>query len=151
MGRERAWKVGVAVVCALALLFVGARYFWVRHERQHTEHTALTLTRETKAALALLHRVTVTRVAADAHNATVQGQRDGARALAASMHTDLDRTRADATAADVGAFVSGSQANNLAACLTGVSQALNQLAVGDAGAIGSLKAVDAPCRAAGIA
>lgn len=151
MGRERAWKVGVAVVCALALLVVGARYFWVRHERQRTEHTVLTLTRETKAALALLHRVTATRSAADAHNVRVQGQRDGVRALAASMHADLDRTRADTTAADVGAFTSGSQANNLAACLTGVSQALNQLAVGDNGAIGSLRAVDAPCRAAGIA
>ena len=66
------------------------------------------------------------------------------------MHTQLDRTRADTTAADVGAFASGAQANNLGACLTGVSRALNQLAVGDTGAIKSLQAVDGPCRAAGI-
>jgi hypothetical protein len=150
-GRQRHWQVGVAVVCAIALVLVGARYFWVRHERRHTEHTVLVLTRETESGLALLHRVTSTRAAADARNATVQAQRDGVRALAAEMHTDLDRTRADTTAAQVGAFTSGSQANNLAACLTGVSQALNQLAVGDSGAIGSLHAVDASCRAAGIA
>ncbi len=143
-------QVIAVVVCALALIGVGTRYFWVRNERQHTEQTIVTLTRQTTAALALLHRVTGTRIAADEHNTSVQAQRDSARALAAVLHADLDKTRADTTTAEVGAFTSGAEANNLAACLTGVSQALNQLSVGDGGAISSLQAVDAPCRMAGI-
>ncbi len=151
MGRGRTFQVVAVVVCALALVGVGTRYFWVRHERQHTEQTIVTLTRQTTAALALLHRVTDTRAGADDHNTIVQAQRDGARTLAAALHADLDKTRADTTTAEVGAFTSGAQANNLAACLTGVSQALNQLAVGDGGAISSLQTVDAQCRMAGIA
>jgi hypothetical protein len=151
MGRGRALQLIAVGLCALLLIAVGARWFVVRHERQHTEQTILRLTRETTAALALLHRVTDTRAGADAHNIALEAQRNGVRDLAASMHADLDRTRADTTTAEVGAFTSGAQANNLAACLNGVSQALNQLAVGDGGAIKSLKAVDGPCRAAGIA
>lgn len=138
-------------LCALLLIAVGARYFDVRNERQHTEQSVLRLTREATAALALLHRVTDTRVTADEHNVALEAQRNDVRALAASMHAELDHTRADTTTAQVGAFTTGVQANNLAACLTGVSQALNQLAVGDSGAIKSLKAVDGPCRAAGVA
>ena len=110
----------------------------------------LLLTRETGDALALLHRVTDRRSSADERNAGLEDQRTGVRALAAAMHANLDRARADTTAADVGAFTSGAQANNLGACLTGVSRALNQLAVGDAGAIKSLQVVDGPCRAAGV-
>ena len=66
------------------------------------------------------------------------------------MHADLDRTRADTTAAEIGAYRTGAQANNLRACLTGVSQALNQLSVGDGRSIASLQAVEVPCRAVGI-
>ena len=80
----------------------------------------LLLTRETGDALALLHRVTDRRSSADERNAGLEDQRTGVRA------------------------------NNLGACLTGVSRALNQLAVGDAGAIKSLQVVDGPCRAAGV-
>ena len=136
--------------CALALIAVGVRYYRLRDDRMHTERAVVTLTRQTTKALALLHQVTATRVTANDHNTALQGQRDGVRTLATAMHTDLDRARADTTTAEVGAFSSGAQANNLAACLTGVSQALNQLAVGDASAIKSLQSVDAPCRAAGI-
>lgn len=151
MGRGRTRWVVAAALCALALIVVTGRWLWLRHDRREAEHSALVLTREAHDAIALLHRVTDRRAAADEHNVALEGQRDGVRALAAAMHTDLDRTRADTTAADIGAFTSGAQANNLGACLTGVSQALNQLAVGDTGAITSLKAVDGPCRAAGIA
>lgn len=150
MGRGRALQLITVVLVALALIGVGVRYFWVRNERQHTEQTVVSLTRQTTAALALLHRVTSTRVTADEHNIALEAQRNSVRALAASMHTDLDRTRADTTTAEVGAFTSGAQANSLSACLTGVSQALNQLAVGDSGALRSLQAVDRPCREAGV-
>jgi hypothetical protein len=139
-----------SALCVLALVVVTGRWLWLRHDRRDAEHSVLVLTRETGDALALLHRVTDRRAGADEHNAVLQGQRDGVRALAAAMHTELDRARADTTAADVGAFTSGAQANNLGTCLTGVSRALNQLAVGDTGALGSLQAVDGPCRAAGI-
>lgn len=151
MGRGRGLQLIAVGFCALALIAVGARYFVVRNQRQHTEQTVLRLTRQATAALALLHRVTDTRVGADEHNIMLEAQRNDVRALAASLHADLDRTRAETTTAQVGAFTTGTQANGLAACLIGVSQALNQLAVGDAGAIKSLKAVDGPCRAAGIA
>ena len=150
MGRGRTRWIVATALCALALVVVTGRWLWLRHDRQDAEHSVLLLTRETGDALALLHRVTDRRAGADERNAGLEGQRDGVRALAAAMHADLDRARADTTAADVGAFASGAQANNLAACLTGVSRALNQLAVGDAGAIKSLQAVDGPCRAAGI-
>ena len=95
-------------------------------------------------ALALLHRVTDTRRAPPTSTRRpCRAQRDGARTPPRPRCTpNLDQTRADTTAAEVGAFTSGAQANNLAACLTGVSQALNQLAVGDGGAISSLQAVD---------
>jgi hypothetical protein len=151
MGRGRALQLIAVALCALALIAVGARYFIVRNQRQDTEQNVLRLTRQAGAALALLHRVTDTRVTADEHNLALEAQRNDVRALATSMHDELDRTRADTTTAEVGAFTTGAQANSLADCLTGVSQALNQLAVGDSGAIKSLKAVDGPCRAAGVA
>jgi hypothetical protein len=151
MGRGRVLQMVALGLCALLLVAVGARYLVVRNERQDTEQSVLRLTRQATAALALLHRVTDTRATADEHNIALEAQRNDVRALAASMHAELDRTRADTTAAEVGAFTTGVQANNLAACLTGVSRALNQLAVGDTGAIKSLKAVDGPCRAAGVA
>ena len=68
----------------------------------------------------------------------------------AALHAGLDQTRADTTTAEVARSRPARRRSNLAACLPRVSQALNQLAVGDGGAISSLQAVDAQCRMAGI-
>jgi hypothetical protein len=137
-------------LCALALIAVGLRYLMLRDQRRHTERTVATLTHEATGALALLRGVQATRNAADQRNVLSQAELDGVRAAAAALHADLSRTRADTTAAAVGAFTSAAQANQLRTCLTGVSQALNQLAVGDGSALTSLQAVEQPCRAVGI-
>jgi hypothetical protein len=150
IGRERAVPVIVAVVCVVALATVGLRYVILRSDRRSTEHTVQTLTATTRRAVALLRTVTATRVKADDHNTTVRMERDRVRAVALLLHTNLDQARADTTASAIGAFVSGSQANDLSACLTGVSQALNQLSVGDGRSIDSLQKVEGPCRRAGF-
>jgi hypothetical protein len=139
----------VAAICIVALATVGLRYVLLRADRRATEHTVETLTRHTRDAVALLRSVTVTRSTADEHNAEVRAERDRVRAVATLLHADLDRAKAETTASAIGAFVSGSQANDLSACLTGVSQALNQLSVGDGRSILSLQKVDGPCRRAG--
>jgi hypothetical protein len=150
MGRARAVVVVVAGLCALALVAVGLRYFLVRNDRIHTEQTVARLKTQAGAALDLLHEVQAVRAAADANNLAVTADRDRTRAAAALLHADLAQTQAATTAAGIGAYTSGVAANNLRACLTGVSQALNQLSVGDANSIKSLAAVEAPCRAVGV-
>jgi hypothetical protein len=150
IGRDRAVPMIVAAICIVALATVGLRYVLLRADRRSTEHTVETLTQHTREAVALLRSVTVTRVTADENNAKVRAERDRVRAVAALLHANLDRARADTTASAIGAFVSGSQANDLSACLTGVSQALNQLSVGDGRSIQSLQRVDGPCRRAGV-
>jgi hypothetical protein len=141
---------GAVALCAVVLIAAGARYFLLRDDRISTERNVETLTRHTTAALAVFRKVSGTRTEADRANTLTRAERDRVLVLAATLHADLDRTHADTTAAGIGAYTTGAQANNLRACLTGVSQALNQLAVGDGRSIASLKAVDAPCRAAGI-
>jgi len=150
MGRGRAVQLIAIAVCAIAIVGVAARYLWLLDQRNDTEQTVVTLVRRTSAALDLLQAVETTRARADTSNAAVQAERDRIRAAAAALHADLSRTRADTTTAEIGAYVSGAQANNLRLCLTGVSQALNQLAVGDGTSVASLRAVDAPCRAVGV-
>jgi hypothetical protein len=137
-------------LCAFVLVAAGARYFLLRDDRIDAEQSVATLTRRTSEALAVFRKVSGTRIGADRANTITQAERDRVLALAVAVHADLDRTRADTTAAEVGAYVSGAQANNLRLCLVGVSQALNQLAVGDGRSIASLRAVDTPCRAVGI-
>jgi hypothetical protein len=140
-----------ATVCALVLVGVTARYFVLRADRQRTEQSVDDLTRVTAEALALLRSVSTTRDSAATYNAETTEERDGVRAVATVLHAELDKARAETTSSAIGAYVSGAQANNLAECLTGVSQALNQLSVGDSGAIRSLQAVEGPCRQAGMA
>lgn len=143
-------RVAVVALCAIALVAVGGRYFLVRDDRIETEQTVTKLTLKTSEALDVYRRVAAKRTDADHANTLTTAERDRVLALAAGLHADLDRTHADTTAAEIGAYTSGVQANNLRACLTGVSQALNQLAVGDGRSIASLRAVDTPCRAVGI-
>jgi uncharacterized phage infection (PIP) family protein YhgE len=150
MGRARAVVFVVAGLCALALIAVAARYFVVRSQRVETEQTVARLKTQTAAAIDLLHEVQAVRSAASATNAAVTADRDRVRAAAALLHADLAQTQAATTAAGIAAYTSGVAANNLRACLTGVSQALNQLAVGDTDSIKSLTAVETPCRAVGV-
>ncbi len=144
------WVIAIGL-CALVIVAAGARYFLVRDDRIATEQTVTRLTVKTARALAVFRTVSATRTEADHANTLTQAERDRVLALAAALHADLDRTRADTTAAEIGAYTTGAQANNLRACLTGISQALNQLAVGDGRSIASLRAVETPCRAVGIA
>jgi hypothetical protein len=143
--------IAAAVLCAVVLAGVTVRYVALRVDRQRTEQSVDDLTRVTRDALALLRSVNATRGAADTYNAETTEERDGVRAVATVLHAELDKARAETTSSAIGAYVSGAQANNLADCLTGVSQALNQLSVGDGGAIRSLQAVEGPCRQAGLA
>jgi len=149
-GRGQATKwIGVALL-TVALIAVGARYLSLRHDRQRTEQSVAALTRQATMTLHAVRRLQAEQTAAEAANTVTKAERDRIRTVAAGLHDHLSRAQADTTAAEVGAFTSGAQANNLRACLTGVSQALNQLAVGDRSSIASLQAVDAPCRAVGI-
>jgi cytoskeletal protein RodZ len=139
----------VLAICIVALLAVGLRYVIVRHDRQSTEQSVARLTQTTDDALELLRDVSQTRSSADRQNTETTAERDQVRTAAALLHAELDQARAETTASAVGAFASGAQANDLAACLVGVSQALNQLSVGDGRSISSLQRVDAECRRAG--
>jgi hypothetical protein len=140
----------VVGVCALAVVGVGLRYVVLRADRQSTEASAAKLTRRTNEALRLLRAVAGTRDRFDRFNDAVEVERDQVRSAAALLHGELDKARAETTSLGIGAFVSGTQANNITECLTGVSQALNQLSVGDSRAIASLQAVEGPCRTAGM-
>lgn len=149
MGKDRALPMIVLAICIVALVAVGLRYVLVRHDRQSTEQSVVRLTQTTDDALELLRDVSQTRSSADRHNTETKAERDQVRTTAALLHAELDRARAETTASAFGAFATGAQANDLAACLVGVSQALNQLSVGDGRAISSLQRVDAECRRAG--
>jgi hypothetical protein len=137
-------------VCALVLLVVGARYVWLHEQRRHTEHHVATMTGQLREALALFEEVESTRAGQDTRNTATETHRNQLRAMAEALRQELDLTKANQTATEIGAFQQGTQANNLRACLTGVQQALNQLAVGDGGEIQSLKAVESSCRQAGL-
>jgi hypothetical protein len=137
-------------VCALALLIVGARYVWLHEQRRDTEHHVATMTGQLREGLALFEEVESTRAGQDTRNTATESHRNQMRAMAEALRQELDLTKANQAATETGAFQEGARANSLRACLTGVQQALNQLAVGDGGEIGSLKAVEGPCRAAGI-
>jgi proline racemase len=149
LGRNRTLTI-VSAICIVALAGVGLRYVLLRSDRVATEQTVATLKRRTSDALELLRDVSTTRSTADRKNSVTREERDRVRAVSTLLHADLDRAKAETTSAGIGAFVSGSQANDLSACLTGVSQALNQLSVGDSRSILSLQKVDAPCRRAGV-
>jgi ABC-type transporter Mla subunit MlaD len=150
IGRDRAVPMIVAAICIVALATVGLRYWLLRADRRSTEHTVQTLSRTTTEAVALLRSVTAKRTTVDDDNTETRTERDRVRAVAVLLHAELDQARANTTASAIGAFVSGTQANDLGECLTGVSQALNQLSVGDGRSIQSLQKVDGPCRRAGI-
>lgn len=150
LGRGRTRVIAVAAVCALALLIVGARYVWLHEQRRDTEHHVAAMTGQLRESLALFREVESTRAGQDTRNTATETQRNQLRAMADALRQELDLTKANEAATQVGAFSQGAQANNLRACLTGVQQALNQLAVGDGGEIKSLKAVEGSCRSAGI-
>jgi hypothetical protein len=149
MGRGRAVRLIAATILIVALAVAGTRYFWVRHDRQQAEQTVAALRRTAREARALLEETTATRVTVDTNLELVKANDARLRAQAAALHSDLEQTVAGTTTTAIGAYLTASQANNLSACLIGVSQALNQLSVGDNRAIASLKAVDQPCRLAG--
>lgn len=150
LGRGRTRVITVAAVCALALLVVGARYVWLHEQRRDAEHHVATTTGQLREALALFQEAESTRAGQDTRNTATETHRNQLRSMADALRQQLDLTKADQTATEVGAFQAGAQANNLRACLTGVQQALNQLAVGDGGEIHSLKAVEGSCRQAGV-
>jgi hypothetical protein len=150
MGRHQVVRLIAVALCAALLGIAGARYLLLRDERIELEESVSSLTLQTSEVLDVFRAVAATRTEADRANTITEAERDRVLALAAAVHADLDRTRADTTAAEIGAYATGAQANNLRACLTGVSQALNQLAVGDLRAEASLRAVETPCRAVGI-
>jgi hypothetical protein len=150
LGRGRARVIAAAAVWILAVVLVVGRYVWLHEERRDTEHHVATTTGQLREALALFREVESTRAAQDTRNTTTETQRNQLRTMADALRQELDLTKATQTATEVGAFTEGAQANNLRACLTGVQQALNQLAVGDGGEIKSLKAVEGSCRQAGI-
>jgi hypothetical protein len=148
-GRKSVTIVVVAL-CAVAVLAVGGRYVALRQDRVSTESSVDDLTRATNRALRLLREVSYSRDAIDTDNVATRGERDKVRGAALLLHTELDKALAETTSSSVEAFTSGARANDVAACLVGVSQALNQLSVGDPGSIRSLQSVEGPCRAAGM-
>jgi hypothetical protein len=149
MGRDRTLRLIAIAVCIVALIGVGLRYLWLRNERQHAEQTVAMLVATVARARTVLADLDQTRTAVDRDLAIVQANHERLSARAAMLHAELEKARADTTTAAVGAYLTAAQANNLRACLIGVSQALNQISVGDSRAIASLRAVDGPCRAAG--
>ncbi len=144
MGRGRAVGLIASAILVVALVAAGARYFWARHERQQAELTVAALRRTAREARALLAEVTETRTTVDTNLDLVKLNDAQLRAQAAALHADLDQTKAGTATTSVSAYLTASQANNLSQCLIGVSQALNQLSVGDGRALASLRAVDAP-------
>ena len=119
-----------------------------REDRRATTSLERVTTRSLATTTARLARVSVDIASTEALIAKTTRARDDLRALAAGLTYELQRTRRSTTDSNVDAFVTGSRANVLMRCLAGVSRALNQLSVGDAGALANLQAVAAPCRAA---
>jgi hypothetical protein len=143
-------SVIVVVLCAVAVLAIGGRYVALRQDRVSTESSVDDLTRATNRALRLLREVSYSRDAIDADNDAARDEGEKVRGAARLLHTELDKALAETTSSSIEAFSSGARANDVAACLVGVSQALNQLSVGDPGSIRSLQTVEGPCRAAGM-
>lgn len=148
----RAARAAIVAVLLVALTVAGVAW-WRRtadgDERRRVEHrerVALTWLDDTVAQLAdTRSRVATTEELV----AATTTERDDLRLLAEGLRGQIEVSRAETSAAGVEAFVAGGRASELARCLRGVEQALNQLAVGDGGALASLRAVAEPCRAAG--
>lgn len=148
----RSWRRTIAVLALIvALGAAGAaslRLANARDDRGHTQSLERGTARTLASATARLVRTRADLAATSARNVITGRERDDLRALAAGIANELQRTRRSTTDSNVDAFTTGSRANVLARCLAGVSRALNQLSVGDGGALASLQAVAEPCRAA---
>lgn len=143
----------IAIIAVVATVLIVAASWWritldrAGHERALTRigQTTAVLT-ETRSSLAAAF------IDADTTEAVTRStlqERDSLSALATSLQVEIDRTQSQRNTTAVAAFTTGARASVLARCLGGVQQALNQLSVGDVGALGSLKKVEQPCREAG--
>ncbi len=139
------------VSCALALVVVGTRYFWVRHERQDAEHTVAGADPGDEGG---------TRAAAQGDRRNVHWPTSTTPRCSRSA-TASARSPRRCTQTSTGPTRTSPRRRSERSCPAprpttsepasrGSPQALNQLAVGDCGAIASLQAVEGPCRAAGI-
>lgn len=148
----RSWRRTITVLALIvALGAAGAASLRLANARDDRGHTQ-SLERETASTLASataqLVRVEADLAARNERNVLTRRERDDLRALAAGLANEIQRTRRSTMDSNVDAFTAGNRANVLARCLAGVSRALNQLSVGDGGALASLQAVAEPCRAA---
>jgi len=147
----RPWHRAIGVLAFIvALGAVGATWLRLTNARDDRDRTE-SLQRRAVGTLATT-TARLSRIRADVASTSelivaTRRERDALQALGKGLADELQRTRRSTSDSNIDAFATGSQANVLARCLAGVSRALNQLSVGDGGALVSLQAVAEPCRA----
>jgi Glycosyl hydrolases family 43 len=133
--------VSIVLVVVLAVTFVVSD---VQTRRQLTRTEV-----ELAAARSGVHKTLLRLAVAEASTAQAAGQRDGLQLLLTRTTTELTKTSSELTTTRVSLWNTSAGAAELNACLSGVGQALNQIAVGDKnGAVGTLSGVSTVCQAA---
>ena len=145
---------GIAIGVLVATLLVVAGSWWRITVDRNGQAEALTKVGQTTSVLvetrSSLAGALVDAGTTEAVTERTVHERDSLTAVAASLQVQIASTRTQRNTTAVAAFATGARAGVLARCLGGVQQALNQLSVGDAGALASLRQVEQPCREAGV-
>lgn len=140
----------VAIVVAAAVVTTGA--LWSRATNRaaadRSEHRDRVVTARLARATEELAAATAHASATFRQVAGITEARDALARLAAALSAERDRVRSERDRTALAALASGARAGAVRDCLHGVQQALNQLAVGDRGGIGSLARVGDRCREA---
>lgn len=127
----------IGVTCALGVTDL--------HGRAQVRHTDSSIALADHQVAALRRNLASTRAEAD-----LVGQEVGAIATAVLQNqADDDSTESSINATEAGLFFAGYDIGQLNLCLSGVTRALDQVAVGqNAGALASLHSVSSNCNAA---
>ncbi len=149
MTRRRVIVAG-AVVVAVVILALG----WWRRAQLVDQTAAARSLRHTErneiARTAAAIRAAAGRAAAiEAHSRALRAESIELTAVAEGIAHQVEGVQRERDDAALAAYYAGGRLRDLRACLDGIERALNQVSVGDPGAVRSLGLVGSSCRGAG--
>jgi hypothetical protein len=140
----------VAVVLVVLLVAAG----WWRRARLEDETAVARADRRTEAleitrTRARLRTVLLRAAQVETDNAALRATATELTGTALGLANQIAGVQRERDDASLAAFYAGHRVADLHTCLDGVERALNQVSVGDPGAVASLGAVTTACRAVG--
>lgn len=149
MNRRRVIAI-VELTLVLLLVVLG---WWRRADLLDQRDTAMATRRTEQVAIARTQdriRATVMRASTiETDNSALRAAATELTATAEGIAREVERVQRERDDAALAAYYAGGRVNELRTCLDGIERALNQVSVGDPGAVGSLGVVRSACRAVG--